>query len=128
MESLRILIAEDDEAAARLYASYARKRGHEALIARDGPEALAVAAEEIPSVIWLDIGMPRLDGRDVCRQLRADPRTRDIPVLVVTAFANDQYLRDVLVDLGAWDVLEKPVDLSVAFNKLERLAARVRSG
>ncbi len=122
--TLRILIAEDDEAVAQLYAAYAKKRGHEVIIARDGAETLVTAATEMPDVIWLDVAMPKLDGRDVCQQLKANPKTKGIPILVVSAFAGDQYMRDVLVDLGAFDVLEKPVDLQIAFNKLERLAAR----
>ncbi len=122
--ALRILIAEDDEAVVQLYAAYARKRGHEVLIARDGAETLVTAATELPDVIWLDIAMPKLDGRDVCRQLKANPKTQGIPILVVSALAGDQHMRDMLVDLGAFDVLEKPVDLHIAFSKLERLAER----
>jgi len=118
---LRILFAEDDPAVARLYASYAQSRGHDALFAKDGAEALVVAAAELPDLILLDIAMPKLDGRDALKQLKANPKTAGIPVLVVTAFGGDQNLRDLLLELGAWDVLEKPVDLQIAFNKAERL-------
>jgi CheY-like chemotaxis protein len=72
----------------------------------------------------LDVGMPKLDGRDVLRQLKSDARTASIPVLVVTALGGDQNLRDLLLELGAEDVLEKPVDLAVAFNKAERSVRR----
>ena len=74
-------------------------------------------------MILLDVAMPTLDGRDVLAQLKADPRTAAIPVLVVSALAGDQHMRDLLVDLGASDVMEKPVDLEIAFNKAERLAS-----
>jgi CheY-like chemotaxis protein len=119
---LRILVAEDDPAVARLYVAYAQSRGHEVLLARDGAETLVTATAEMPDLIWLDIMMPKLDGRDVLKQLKANPRTARIPVLVVSAFGGDQNMRDLLVDLGAWDVMEKPVDLQIAFNKAERLA------
>jgi CheY-like chemotaxis protein len=119
--SLRILVAEDDPAVARLYAAYAQSRGHQVTLARDGAEALVVAGAERPDLVMLDISMPKVDGRDVLRQLKANPRTAAIPVLVVTAFGNDQNLRDLLLELGALDVLEKPVDLQIAFNKVERL-------
>jgi len=69
-------------------------------------------------------GAVELDGRDVLRRLKADPRTAVIPVLVVSAFGADQNMRDQLVELGAADVLEKPVDLKLAFDKVERLAGR----
>jgi CheY-like chemotaxis protein len=121
---LRILVAEDDPAVARLYVAYAQSRGHLVTVARDGPETLVAAAADHPDLVLLDISMPKLDGRDVLRQLKANPRTSAIPVLVVTAFGGDQNLRDLLLELGAEDVLEKPVDLAIAFNKAERLARR----
>lgn len=119
---LRILVAEDDAAVARLYAAYAQSRGHLVLFARDGAETLVTATAEMPDVIWLDIAMPKLDGRDVLKQLKANPRTAGIPVIVVSAFGGDQNMRDLLLDLGAWDVMEKPLDLHIAFNKAERAA------
>jgi DNA-binding response OmpR family regulator len=122
VSSLRILVGEDDPAVARLYTAYAQSRGHRVIVARDGAETLVAAAAESPDLVMLDIGMPKLDGRDVLKQLKGNPRTAAIPVLVVTAFGGDQNLRDLLLELGAVDVLEKPVDLAIAFNKAERLA------
>jgi DNA-binding response OmpR family regulator len=121
---LRILVAEDDPAVARLYAAYAQSRGHRAVVARDGAETLVAAVAEPPDLVLLDVGMPKLDGRDVLRQLKQNPRTAAIPVVVVTALGGDQNLRALLLELGAADVLEKPVDLAIAFNKAERLAGR----
>ena len=121
---MRILIAEDDPALAKLYASYAEQRGHRVLLARDGAEALVIAASELPDVLVLDVSMPKLDGRDVLQQLKASPRTARIPILVVSALGGEQHLRDLLLELGASDVLEKPVDLEIAFNKVERICSR----
>ncbi len=121
---LRILIAEDDEAVARLYSSYARRRGHDVLFAQDGAEALVTAAAELPDLIMLDVAMPKLDGRDVCRQLKANPKTANIPILVVSALGGDQNMRSIMLELGAWDVVEKPVDLQITFNKAEHLVER----
>jgi CheY-like chemotaxis protein len=118
---LRILVAEDDAAVARLYAAYAQSRGHTVLFAKDGAETLVTAATDLPDLILLDIAMPKLDGRDVLKQLKANPKTAPIPVLVVSAFGGDQNLRDLLLELGALDVMEKPVDLQIAFNKAERM-------
>jgi CheY-like chemotaxis protein len=118
--SLRILVAEDEPSVARLYVAYAQSRGHEVLVARDGAETLVTAASELPDLVFLDVAMPKLDGRDVLKQLKANPKTARIPVLVVTAFGGDQNLRDLLLELGAFDVLEKPVDLQIAFQKGER--------
>jgi CheY-like chemotaxis protein len=86
-------------------------------------EALRAAETEMPDIIMLDIALPKLDGRDVCQRLRANPKTKSIPILVASAYGGDQYLRDELVDLGADDVVEKPIDLVIAFRKLERIVA-----
>lgn len=125
---LRILVAEDDASLAQLYRTYAERRGHQVLVASDGAEALVTAATELPDLVLLDVAMPKLDGRDVIRQLKQNPRTAGIPILVVTALGGDQNMRDMLLELGAWDVVEKPVDLAVTFGKAERLAERARSG
>jgi DNA-binding response OmpR family regulator len=125
--SLRILVAEDDAALARLYAAYAQSRGHAVLVARDGAETLVTAAAELPDLVFLDVMMPKLDGRDVLRQLKANAKTARIPVLVISAFGGDQYLRNLVLELGASDVMEKPVDLEIVFNKAERIAAAAAS-
>lgn len=123
---LRILICEDEPSVARLYAAYAESRGHTVLIARDGAEALVAAVAKRPDLLLLDVAMPKIDGRDVLRQLKADPNTAGIPVMVVTGSGDDQNLRDLMLELGAVDVLEKPVDLAIAFSKAER-AVRQRT-
>jgi CheY-like chemotaxis protein len=123
--SLRILVGEDNPAVARLYEAYALSRGHTVILARDGVATLVAAVSEKPDLVMLDIEMPKLDGRDVIKQLKLDPATAEIPVLVVTAFGGDQNLRDLLLELGAVDVLEKPVDLAIAFNKAERVCRGV---
>jgi CheY-like chemotaxis protein len=119
---MRILVAEDDSAAAKLYAAYAQSRGHGVLFARDGAETLEVAASQLPDLVLLDISMPRLDGRDALQRLKASARTAAIPVLVISAFGGDQALRELLLGLGAFEVLEKPVDLKSAFDKAEGVA------
>jgi CheY-like chemotaxis protein len=121
---LRILVAEDDEEIVRLYRDYALRRGHNVLHTHDGPETLVMAAGELPDVVILDIGMPKLDGRDVLRQLKQSPKTAGIPIVVVSARAGDQNMRDLLLELGAADVIEKPADLALTFSRLERLADR----
>lgn len=125
---LRILVAEDDDSLVELYRTYAEKRGHQVLVAHDGAETLVIAATELPDVVLLDVAMPKLDGRDVCRQLKASPKTAGIPILVVSAMGGDQNMRAMLLELGAWDVVEKPVDLAVTFGKAERLVEQARSG
>lgn len=117
---LHILVADDDAALARVYAAFGESRGHYVRVARDGLETVLAAATEPFDLILLDVGMPRVDGRDALAALKANALTREIPVVVVSGDGGDQALRDLLLDLGAADVLEKPLDLALAFNRLER--------
>jgi two-component system cell cycle response regulator len=115
----RILVV-DDEAAIRDYeTALLSELGHEVLTAADGAEALRLAHEKQPHLVLLDIMMPELSGIEVCRQLRADPRTRDIRVIVVSAVDAKRALEESII-AGADDFLAKPI------HALE-LMVRVRS-
>jgi len=115
----RILVV-DDEAAIRDYeTALLSELGHEVLTAADGAEALRLAREKQPHLVLLDIMMPELSGIEVCRQLRADPRTRDIRVIVVSAVDAKRALEESII-AGADDFLAKPI------HALE-LMVRVRS-
>jgi CheY-like chemotaxis protein len=115
----RILVV-DDEAAIREYeTNLLSELGHEVLAAADGAEALRVARENLPHLVLLDIMMPELSGIEVCRQLRADPRTRGVRIIVVSAVDAKRALEESII-AGADDFLAKPI------NALE-LMVRVRS-
>jgi len=81
----RVLVAEHDEAALALTALRLERAGYEVLIAHDGEEALARARAEHPDVCVLDAMTPKLTGYDVRRELRADARTSEVPVILLTA-------------------------------------------
>jgi putative two-component system response regulator len=115
----RILIADDLPASLELFARLLGQEGHTVLRARDGEEALALAAREHPDLVLIDVMMPGLSGFEVCRRLKDDPLTRLIPVVLITAL---QQTADRIngINAGADDFLSKPV---VA----PELRARVRS-
>jgi len=115
----RILIADDNPQNRELLEAYLLDDGHEILMAVDGQQTLAVARQELPDLILLDIMMPKLSGYEVCRQLRQEPQTRDIPVLMVTALKDSGDIERA-VAAGADDFLTKPV------HRVE-LTTRVRS-
>ncbi|MEP7028249.1 MAG: response regulator [Candidatus Eisenbacteria bacterium] len=103
----RILVA-DDEPNLREALRFLFTRNHfEVLVAEDGQEALEIALREQPDVIVLDVMMPRMDGYEACRRLRAHYRTRHIPILIATAKGGDD---DKLIGLegGANDYVTKP--------------------
>lgn len=82
------------------------------LFATSGADALEVAAESLPDLILLDVMMPEMDGFEVCRRLKEDPRTRRLPVLFVTAMS-DQEDEARGLELGAIDYLRKPLNRAV---------------
>ena len=115
----RILVVDDIEANVRLLEAKLSAEYYDVSVAYDGKAALEKAAAELPDIILLDVMMPELDGFEVCRRLKADPVTRHIPVVLVTALDGR---RDRLagLDAGADDFLTKPIDDVT-------LMARVRS-
>lgn len=115
----RVLIADDNLQNCELLDAYLADEPYEIAMAYDGQEALAKVAEFQPDLILLDIMMPKLSGYEVCQQLRKNPATRDIPVLMVTAL-NEMGDIEKAVQAGADDFLTKPV------NRLE-LLTRVKS-
>lgn len=120
-----ILVCDDDELLVDLLDYRLTGRGFEVLIARDGGQALAIAAERTPDAIVLDAMMPVLDGHQVLRRLRADAATSAIPVIMLTARKLE---RDIVgaLELGANDYLVKPFIPEELMSRLTRLMAAPR--
>jgi DNA-binding response OmpR family regulator len=116
----RILVADDDPDTRTLLRRAAEAKGFVVEVARDGAEALEKARAAPPDLVLLDVMMPELDGRDVCRALRADPTTREVPILIVSA-RGDETDRRVGLELGADDYLAKPIALDQLMRKIEYL-------
>lgn len=111
-----ILIIEDEPQIARLSRDYLERQGYRVLVAANGPAGLAAARAERPDLVLLDILLPGLDGREVCRRLRA---ASDVPIIMLTALAEESD-QIVGLELGADDYIVKPFSPNV-------LVARVRA-
>ena len=84
----RVLVVDDIEANVKLLKAKLSSEYFDVLTAYNGPTALEIAQTELPDVILLDVMMPRMDGFEVCRQLKANRRTIDVPVVMVTALSD----------------------------------------
>jgi DNA-binding response OmpR family regulator len=102
-----VVVAEDDPKQAELLRRYLEHEGHRVVVVGDGRAALEEARAHRPDLMVLDVMMPKVDGLDVCRVLRADPASAGLAVLMLTArSAEDDLLLGL--DLGADDYMTKP--------------------
>jgi len=107
----RILIADDNSQGLELLEAYLAGRDWEVRTAADGEETLNQVKAWQPDLILLDIMMPRISGFEVCKRLRADPATRNIAVLMITALDQRSDV-DRAVEAGTDDFLTKPINKS----------------
>ena len=114
-----VLIVEDEPPLVELLSYNLEKAGFQAQIARDGEEALLAVEERRPDLVLLDWMLPYVSGIEICRRLRRDPETRDLPIILLTARGEeDDRIRGL--DVGADDYVVKPFSPS-------ELVARVRA-
>jgi CheY-like chemotaxis protein len=97
-----------------------QKKGYEVICAADGEVAVAMVKTERPAVVVMDLSLPLLDGWEATRRIKADPETRAIPVLVLTAHAMETD-RERAIAAGCDDFDTKPVDLPRLLGKIEAL-------
>jgi PleD family two-component response regulator len=115
----KILIVEDDLDVAEMLTAYFHVQGYDVVTAAWGEDAVKVTSRTLPDVVLLDIRLPDIDGYEVCRRLRGQRRTRDLPVIFLTE-KRDRADRLQGLELGAVDYLTKPFDI-------QELRLRVRN-
>lgn len=120
--SPRVLVVEDNDANADMLSRRLRRHGFEVLLAMDGLDAIATAAREQPDLVLMDIGLPRVDGLESTRRLKADPATAGIPVVALTAHAMVSDHQRCL-DAGCDGFETKPIDLPRLLDTMRRLLA-----
>ncbi len=116
----RVLVVEDTESVRALISYLLRRRGYEVVAVDNGPEALIRALEDI-DVVVMDVGLPGLNGLEVCRRLRAEPATALLPVILLTGRSHQEDVRDGL-RAGANDFLTKPFQEADLMSALKRLS------
>jgi len=125
--STRILIVEDDPDIAQLVAHYLDKAGFTTERITSGRDALASIAARPPDLVVLDLMLPQVDGLEICRTVRSDKHTAAIPIIMLTARA-DESERIVGLELGADDYLAKPFSPNELVARVRALLRRAQRG
>jgi len=114
----KILIVDDEEIVRRVLSSLLKKDGYQVMEAEDGEAGVELAKKEDPDVILMDLTMPKMGGLEACRLLKKDEKTKNIPVLVITALGGEN--KTEAIDAGIDDFVSKPFDA-------EEISIRVKS-
>ena len=122
-----ILIVDDTPDILLVVAKRLESWGYEALTAGSGEEGLRLAQERVPDLVLLDIMMPKMKGREVCARLKADPKTKHIPVIFLTALGLADHVKAGM-DLGAEDYIVKPFEPAELKERIAVCLSRHRNG
>jgi two-component system, cell cycle response regulator len=117
-QPLRIMVVEDHHIDMKLFGASAQLLGHLVLNNTSAEEALLSLAAGSPDVVLLDLNLPGIDGPSFLRLVRANPQTRELPVVAVTAYP-DAYQRQTLLEAGCAAYLTKPVNMQALLHELE---------
>lgn len=120
--SIRVLFVDDDSSTRGGYTTYLTKAGYDVNPAANGQEALALASTWAPNVIVLDLGLPDIDGWEVARQLKADPRTAAVPIIALTG-ADLPHERVSAMRAGCDRHLSKPCSPTDLVDAIQRCTA-----
>ena len=120
MPNQKILIVDDDQNICELLRLYLAKEGYETLIAHDGEKALELFEQNKPNMVLLDVMMPRMDGWEVCRRIRAQANT---PIIMLTA-KGETFDKVLGLELGADDYVVKPFDSKEVVARIKAVLRR----
>lgn len=116
----RILIIDDEEKLCALVSTFLEKKGYSAVAAKGGKQGIRAARYRAPDLILLDINMPKMDGFAVLEQLKADPKTMSIPVIMLTGRGDDESKLKA-ASLYSEHYMTKPFDLEELDGKINQL-------
>jgi len=117
---LRILVVDDEAINLKLVSRLLEMEGYEVITAQSGEASLRLIEQSPPDMALLDVMMPDMDGYELCRRLRQNPRTAGIPIVMLTALV-DENERLKGIEAGADDCLPKPFDVELLRARLARL-------
>src|SRR5947208_2805965 len=115
-----VLVVEDDAAINSLIGAYIELAGMHPISALDGTSAVVLIRERAPQLVVLDVMLPDTDGFEICKQIKSDPSTHDVPIIMLTALTDDAS-RERGLECGASEYLKKPFDPDKLLAVLKRL-------
>lgn len=121
-----VLVVEDDPQINMLVGAYVELAGLEYRTALTGASALQQAGRAPPALIVLDLMLPDMDGFEICRRIKNDPRTAHVPIIILTALDNESSRQEGL-RCGASEYLTKPFDPEILLDRLSRLTPQAGS-
>ena len=119
----KILVIEDDPSCWRFMEYILQQEGYQVVQAKNGLEGIRKAQSEAPDLIVLDVMLPGIEGFEICRRLRADPQTDQLPILMLSAKAQEMDKNTGLL-VGADDYLTKPAAPAAIVSRVEALLAK----
>ncbi len=122
----KILVIEDERDLQKILTYNLRHAGHEVYAALDGREGLRLARDEQPALVLLDLMLPDIPGTEVCKKLKNNPRTKDVPVLMLTA-KGEEIDRVLGFELGADDYVVKPFSVRELLLRIDAILRRKRA-
>jgi DNA-binding response OmpR family regulator len=120
----KILIADDNRQIISILEEYAKKEGYEPIVATDGSEALELFKTRQPDIILLDVMMPKIDGFEVCREIR---KSSNVPIIMITARGED-FEKIMGLDIGADDYIVKPFSPGEVMARVRAILRRLEDG
>ena len=116
----KILIIDDNEENRDALSRRLQRRGFQVVLAEDGLEGMEKVRLEKPDIVLMDMNMPKLDGWEATRQLKADPATRNVPIIAVTSHAMSGD-RERSLEVGCADYHTKPVEMAKLLGQIEAI-------
>jgi len=121
-ETTKILIAEDQDDLREMIAHTLRLSGYEVVSAENGERAVQLATKTNPDLIILDYELPRLNGRQVCKRLKALETFTNTPIVIISSYGNPRYM-EASLEAGAEEFIRKPFELDHLIQRVDTLLA-----
>ncbi len=123
----KILVVDDEPGMVMVVSKFLKHNGYEVITAQDGLECISKSESELPDLILLDNVMPNMDGQTALVKLRASNKTKDIPVIMVTALSDEKNIASAQKG-GAVEYVVKPFDYTVLLEKIAKVLKSKRNG